>query len=67
MDSFRFQRSRYSQAARLYDLMLFAGDSPINMLYMGLYRFTPGINRCQYEDRRRDPETAKKEQENTEA
>ena len=51
----------------LYDLMLFTGDSPINMPYMGLYRFIPGLDKSQYENRRWDPEDVKKEQEQTEA
>jgi aquaglyceroporin related protein len=51
----------------LYALMFFTGGGPINVPYMGLYRFTPGIDKSQYEDRRWDPEAAKKEQENAEA
>ena len=39
----------------LYDLMLFTGDSPINMPYMGLYRFIPGIDKSEYENTSWDP------------
>jgi len=51
----------------LYDLMLFTGESPINMPYMGLYRFVPWIEKTQFQGRRWDPEEVKKEQEQTEA
>ena len=43
----------------LYDLMLFTGESPINLPYMGLYRFVPWIDNAQYEGRRWDPEDMK--------
>lgn len=43
----------------LYDLMLFTGESPINLPYMGLYRFIPWVDNAQYEGRRWDPESMK--------
>ena len=47
----------------LYDLFLFTGDSPINLPYMGLYRFIPWVDNAQYEGRRWDPQDKKQEQE----
>ncbi len=43
----------------LYDLMLFTGESPINLPYMGLYRFIPWVDNAQYEGRRWEPENMK--------
>ena len=43
----------------LYDATLYVGESPINLPYMGLYRFLPWVDNKVYEGRRWDPETMK--------
>lgn len=42
----------------LYDLLLFTGESPLNMPYWGLYRLVPGMQHA-YDDGKWDPEDVK--------
>lgn len=50
----------------IYDLFLYTGESPINMPYMGLYRFIPGVDNSKYENQRWES-PKKDEQAQTEA